>query len=178
MNSLIIIGVSGAGKATLAGEISSRLGLPVFDSENEVAACLGENPATYLVRAGEQAYEEAFKAAASKILENEGIIVLEPGVTREAEIQEKIVQRRETDALVVELFADTSTLMRRTGLNAPRSVALGPMRKMLTELVAQYRSEYEGLAHLVIDTSLSKPQYIADRVLAFKGPKGVSLSGN
>lgn len=178
MNSLIIIGVSGAGKSTVASEVASLTNLPVFSSADEVAAAVGEEASTYLVRAGEQAYEEAFVAAASKILKDEGIIVLEPGVTRDKKIQEMIRNRQGKDALVVELYADISTLMRRTGLNAPRSIALGPTRKMLTEMVNQYRSEYEGLADLVIDTSLSKPRYIADRIVSYQAPNGVSLSGN
>jgi shikimate kinase len=167
-STFIIIGVSGAGKTTVAQEMESRGDLVLHDFEDVFAELVGEDASTYLVRNGEKAYEAEALKVARNLLDQEGVVVLAPGVVREDEIRNQILKKRDEGAVVVELFADTSTLMRRTGLNAPRSVALGPTRRILTEMVSQYRESYEGLADLVIDTSLSKPQYVADRILAFE----------
>ncbi len=163
----IIIGVSGAGKTTVAKEMSSRGDLAIHDFEDVFSDTVGEDASTFLVRNGELAYEGEALKVARDLLDRDGVVVLAPGVVREEEIQQQLLKKRDEGAVVVELFADISTLMRRTGLNAPRSVALGPTRRILTEMVSKYRESYEGLASLVIDTSLSKPQYVADRILAF-----------
>ncbi|MDO5048364.1 MAG: shikimate kinase [Actinomycetaceae bacterium] len=164
--SYVIIGVSGAGKTSVAEQIAERAGLALHDFEDVFLETVGEDASIFLIRNGEEAYEVAALQVAKVILDREGVLVLAPGVTREAKVQERIKQLE--DVTVVELFADTSTLMRRTGLNAPRSISMGPTRRILSDMVQQYRESYEGLADLVIDTSLSKPQYVADRILAFQ----------
>ncbi|WP_072341441.1 shikimate kinase [Actinomyces urinae] len=166
-STIILIGVSGAGKSDIARAIAAKSGLVLHNFEESFESLMGEDDSQFLVRRGEAQYEEAALRVAMDLLDREGVITLAPGVVRTQKVAEKLRVLRAGGALVVEVFADISTLMRRTGLNAPRSVALGPTRKIFTEMVAAYRADFEGLADLVIDTSLSKPEHVAARVLAF-----------
>ncbi|MDO5034098.1 MAG: shikimate kinase [Actinomycetaceae bacterium] len=166
-NQIVLIGVSGAGKTAVGEQIAAQSGADFHDFDAYFERLIGEDPSEFLVRRGEQAYEEASLKVAREILGADGVVALSPGSTREEEVAQLLGKLRESGATVVELFADTSTLMRRTGLNAPRSVALGPTRRILADMVASYRADFEGLADLVIDTSLSKPEHVASRILAF-----------
>ena len=164
---IILIGVSGAGKSDIARAISAESGLELHDFAASFESLIGEDDSQFLVRRGEAEYEDAALQVAMDLLNREGVITLAPGVVRTQKVGEKLRELRAEGALVVELFADISTLMRRTGLNAPRSVALGPTRKIFTDMVSTHRADFAGLADLVIDTSLSKPEHVAARVLAF-----------
>lgn len=168
MTRIILIGVSGAGKRDVAAEIARQSELELHDFDAAFEQIVGEDPSAFMVRHGEAAYEEQSRGVATALLGADGVITLAPGVTRDEQIRHRLGELKAKGALIVELFADVSTLMRRTGLNAPRTVALGPTRKMLTDMVVAYRNDFEGLADLVIDTSLSKPEHTAGRILAFR----------
>ena len=131
-STIILIGVSGAGKSDIARAIATKSGLGLHDFEESFENLMGEDDSQFLVRRGEAQYEEAALRVAMDLLDREGVITLAPGVARTQKVGEKLRVLRAEGALVVEVFADISTLMRRTGLNAPRSVALGPTRKILS----------------------------------------------
>lgn len=161
-----MIGVSGAGKSSVAGELSSLCALAVVESIDIVEQQTGLDASTLLVRAGESVFEEACQAAALEALDSDGIVVLTPGIARSHLVLDRLIALKSQGTMLVELYADIATLMRRTGLNAPRAVGLGPTRRMLTNLVGEYREEYARCEPLSIDTSLSQARHVAESLFA------------
>lgn len=162
----VVIGVSGAGKSAVADELSYLTDLGVVESIDLVEQQTGLDASTLLVRAGDSLFEDACQAAALEALNSDGIVVLTPGIARSRVVLDHLIELKSGGTMLVELYADTATLMRRTGLNAPRAVGLGPTRRMLVNLVEEYRQEYARCEPLSIDTSLSQARHVAERIFA------------
>lgn len=166
---LVIIGVSGAGKTEVANAVSKLTNLPVHESNSFTTALAGQDADLIVVREGYDAHTQQSSAGALAALEQNGIIVLSPDVVLSGPVQAKLAQLKEKGVKVIELYADFNTLAQRTGINAPRSVSLGPTRRTFRLLVEAYREAYAQIADEKIDTSLSKPDFVAPRVVAFMG---------
>ncbi|MDO5729113.1 MAG: shikimate kinase [Actinomycetaceae bacterium] len=174
MPGIVILGVSGAGKSAVAVELGALTGLEVVESVDLVEKNTGVDASTLLVREGESAFENACQIAAMEALETDGIVVLSAGIARSAIVLERLIDLKSQGILLVELYADLATLMRRTGLNAPRAVGLGPTRRMLSALVDEYREQYARCEPMTIDTSLMRAQHVAERIFAHIDTNAVS----
>ncbi|MDO5061167.1 MAG: shikimate kinase [Actinomycetaceae bacterium] len=165
----VFIGVSGAGKTQIAHAVAQLLNQPVHESATYVGEVAGQDAELTVVRSDPKAYAAHTIAGALKALTQSGVVVLSPDAPLEKEVAEKLKALRADGVKVIELYADFNTLANRTGLNAPRSVSLGPTRRTFRLLVEAYREAYSSLADEKIDTSLTKPEFVAPRVVALLG---------
>ncbi|MCS4484381.1 hypothetical protein NXS08_02605 [Gleimia sp. 6138-11-ORH1] len=163
---LVIIGVSGAGKTEVAQAVATQLGLPLHESAHYTAKLSGQSPELLAVRETTQTQEHQLQAGALAALKQTGIVVLSPDAAIQPKVQEKLKELKHQGVKILELYADFNTLAQRTGLNAPRSISLGPTRRTFRLLVEAYRQTYAELADEKIDTSLTKPHLVAPRVVA------------
>lgn len=166
---LVLIGVAGAGKADVAREVSQQLGWPVHDSLQLAGQLAGEDPDLLFVRFGAEKFRELAEQGALQALGQQGVVVLSPDSVLSEGVQAILRGLDKTQSLVVELYADFNTLVQRTGINAPRTADLGPVRRTFRLLMESYREAYSPYADEKIDTSLSKPALIAQRVVALLG---------
>lgn len=121
------------------------------------------------MRRGAEEFQTFVAQGVIQALNKPGIVVLSPDSVLVEDVQEKLKNVDKNQALIIELYADFNTLAQRTGINAPRAVNLGPIRRTFRLLMESYRECYSQLAHEKLDTSLSKPHFIAERIVALLG---------
>ena len=164
MSLIVLIGVAGSGKTTVARELSRRYELPLYEVDEAVEERLGAPMRTLVVgrdpRLGATAREEAERLLSL----DEGIVTLGASAPLDPATASSIERARANGAFVIELSADLSAVSRREGLGAPRSVGLGAPRAVLTQLMKQAREVYASVADTTVDTSACTPQEVADLV--------------
>ncbi|WP_182354729.1 shikimate kinase [Flaviflexus huanghaiensis] len=167
---IILVGPPGSGAHEIVAVLEQR-GRTVVDSDRLVEEREGMLLASLAISGGPEKYAEAERAAAIAALDSGAdIVVLGSGALgnaagdeRGAEVRERVDKALAEGAKKVYLTASAKKLLDRSGLNVPRSVAIGSPRSMyLTQLKAR-SSLYEGDA-LEIDTSEEDWEALADQI--------------
>ena len=160
---MVLVGMMGAGKTTVARALAGRLGRPVLDSDTEVERRTGTTVQA-LWAAGQV---ERFRALESEVLRDAlrsevpsvvaaaGGVVLDPA-------SRGLLERHWP---VVWLRARPATLSRRVGDGAGRPLLAGDPRGALARLDRERRPLYAEVADLVIDVDGLGVERVADLVL-------------
>ena len=85
MQNIVIIGMPGSGKTTVAAALGEKLGRPVYDSDDKVLEMTGESAETLIRTRGEEAFRRAETAALAELGKLSGAVIATGGgaVTRE-----------------------------------------------------------------------------------------------
>lgn len=168
---IILVGPPGNGAQDIVSVLEAR-GKTVIDSDRLVEEREGMPLGDLAISRGPEKYAEAERAAALEALESDAdIVVLSSGALGNAaddergrEVREKLDSRVEAGAKKVFLTASPKQLLNRSGLNVPRSVAIGSPRSLyLTQFKAR-SPLYEANA-VTVDTSDEDWEALADEVL-------------
>lgn len=152
---LLLIGLRGSGKTTLAGIVAEALGMSCADLDDQTARQLGAATAGEGLRgAGEVAFRAAEVAAlASALSEPPHVLALGGGTPTAPGAAEMISQaRREGRVFVVFLDPPLEVLANRLRTKAgdrPSLTGLGVVEE-IAELAAKRRPLYAALADLVV----------------------------
>lgn len=154
----------GAGKSTIGRMLAKELGLPFYDSDQEVEERTGADiPWIFDVEG-----EEGFRFRESQVIEDlchmRGIVMATGGgaVTREE-------NRRHlgTNGFVVFLQAPVAVQLARTARDKKRPLLQRPDReKVLRKLLNEREPLYRSIADLVLDTELHSPRSVIDEITA------------
>lgn len=150
---LVILGVPGSGKSSLAADLAGRTGLPVVETDALIAAEVGEDAGTYLVLAGQQAFDAAEDRALARALVSDGIVVCGGGVTDRSANLEALARLGHEGVPIAQTTASLTDLVARLGLNAPRSVAVGTPRRWIREAMEARHARWAALDPIVVSTS-------------------------
>ena len=162
---VVLIGLSGSGKSTVAPLLAQRLRCPCVDLDREIERRAGRSVAL-LFEEGEARFRELESRALRELLERTESLVLACG----AGILEKSVNREllATRARVVWLEVDPeSAAARLQGAGAAERPLLhgeGPLVERLRSLLMSRRPRYAAAAHTIVDTSGLTPEEVADRI--------------
>ena len=163
---IVLVGMMGAGKTTVGHQVADRLGWPLVDTDEVVAARTGATPAQLFGERGEAAFRAEESAALDEVLRSvrtgAGPVVVATGggvVVAEA-------NRQALAAAVVWLRAAPGTLAARVGTGEGRPLLAGSPSAALTTLAAERAGLYEAVATAVVDVDDLAAEQAADRVLA------------
>jgi shikimate kinase len=164
---ILLIGMMGAGKSTVGGMLSARLGWPYVDSDARVQERTGRTVPEIMAERGEAAFraEEAQCLAEATTSDGPLIVSVAGGAVLDADNRRRIRQA----GLVVWLRADMTTLARRVGAGEGRPLLGDDPAGSLVLLYQQRRRLYEELADVTIDVDELMPGEIVDRILAARG---------
>jgi shikimate kinase len=167
---ILLIGMMGAGKSTVGGMLSDRLGWPYVDSDARVEERTGRTVPEIMAEHGEAAFraEEAQCVAEATTSDGPLIVSVAGGAVLDADNRRRIRHA----GLVVWLRADVATLARRVGAGQGRPLLGDDPAGSLVLLYQQRRRLYEQLADLTIDVDNLTPGEIVDRVLGARGLSG------
>jgi shikimate kinase len=166
VRTIVLIGLRGAGKSTVARALAPSLGVEAVDLDRAIVQHAGKSVADIFEEDG----EASFREAESMVLESTLLrpCVLAPGggvVLRET--NRELIKR--SGAFVVYLAGRPETLARRveedTETERPPLVPGGPLAEARA-LLAIREPFYEELAHLTIDTDGLTPESVSDVIQA------------
>ncbi|WP_246742097.1 shikimate kinase [Actinomyces sp. HMT897] len=152
---LVLIGPPGAGCRSVAAELVAP-GARCRDLEAVTAARLAVDPALAHVVVAEEVYRQAEARAAVELLEGArpgDALALGSGCLTSPAVLRALDALRARGGTVVALTAQARALARRNGLDAPRSVALGPVHRTFVTLLRQREALCRDLADAMVDTT-------------------------
>lgn len=164
---VLLVGMMGAGKSTVAALLAARLGWPVIDTDTTVERMAGASVADIFARDGEEVFRSA-EAAAIVALETgqEPLVVSVGGGAVLSEANREALRAAGT---VVWLRARPATLAARVGSGKSRPLlsrgGLEP-EAALRQLAAQREGYYRDAADLVVDVDDASAVEAADLVMS------------
>jgi shikimate kinase len=159
---VVLVGPPGALVAEAGRLLAERLGAPLRDTDEDVAAAAGKAVADVFVDDGEETFRELERVAVDSALEAAGaVVVLGSGAVMDPLVEEALRGRR-----VAFLDVDVAPAARRLGFSGQRPVGLGNPRAQWLRLMERRRPVYERVATVTVDTDDLTPEEIAGRVAA------------
>lgn len=146
---VVVIGPPGVGKSTVAGEIASRTGRRLVDSDRLVEEREGRSVADLFLDAGEEYFRAAERRAVLDSLGEEGIVLaLGGGAPMTPEIGEALTGHR-----VLFLDVGIADAAKRIGFDRSRPLlSVNPRQSWIRTMEAR-RPTYEALARWRVDTA-------------------------
>jgi shikimate kinase len=164
---LVLIGFSGTGKSTVAGELAARLGWLAVDTDADLVARFGMSIGNVFREVGEPAFRAAEREAVVERCEGtKQVISVGGGAPVDPVGRAAILDGN----VVVRLDATPETILRRLreGPNAeerPMVAGVDPLGRIQSLLAA--RSAAYAIADYLVDTENRTPAAVALDVLAF-----------
>lgn len=160
--SIVIIGMPGAGKSTIARGLAKRLGLAFADSDMEIEKIAGMKIEKIFETMGEPEFRRLERETIARLL-NESTICLATGGGAFMDESSRLVIREK--AVSVWLRADLALLLERTSFRNNRPLLKrGDPEKILQELLEK-REPFYSLADVVVDAGHRKIQQTVDMVI-------------
>lgn len=157
MRTIVLLGLRGAGKSTVARELARALGADAIDLDATIVERAGKPVARIFAEDGEERFRALESEALEAALARECVLAPGGGVATRDRNRDAI---RRSRAFVVYLAARPETLAARverdTANVRPPLVAGGPLAEARALLAARERF-YEELAHLTVETDLLDP---------------------
>jgi shikimate kinase len=165
---LALIGLTGAGKTSVAQCLGERLGTAVADLDALVEADSGLSVRELFEREGEPSFRRRERAALARALAaGAGVLACGGGLVESAEARDLLKTRCRT----VWLEVSPAEAARRLGAHAAERPLLSgrPLEKRLTELLAARAPHYRQVADFRVATDGQDPDQVAEAVLAACG---------
>jgi shikimate kinase len=166
---VVLVGMMGSGKSTVARLVAASLGRPHVDTDTEVERAAGSSVREIFSTRGEPAFRAEESRVLASVLAAPVPSVISVGGGAVLDPRQRDALRR--SATVVWLRARPETLARRVGTNAQRPLLThadtGEGRaEALARIGAERRPLYEEVASTVIDVDDLTARAVADRVVA------------
>ena len=164
---LVLIGLRGTGKSTVARVLGDRLGWPWFDADTEIESRSGQTIAEIFACQGEPAFRDWETRIVAELAQRPNSVLALGGgaIVRPENRQAILAQGRvawltaSPEVLWQRVQADRATAARR-----PNLTTAGGINEIIATLDAR-RAIYQGCAHFEVDTEGKTPEEVADAIL-------------
>lgn len=164
---LVLIGLRGTGKSTVARLLAARLSWPWFDADADIERRAGKSIAAIFAEDGEPAFRDWESQAVAELADQPhcvlalgGGAVVRPENRRAIARQGRVVWLTGTpEVLWRRITADAASAVRRPNLSPSGGIA-----EIIATLDAR-RAIYAACAELQIDTDALPPAEVADAIL-------------
>lgn len=161
---VILIGMRGSGKSTIAKKLSRKLNKPYAEVDKLIAEKARISIPEMVRRYGWEYFRELEAQMTKDICQNTDMIIATGGgvVTRPENV-ETIKQAGK----VIYLKAQISTLLHRVGIdpNRPALTNKKNLKEEMTEVLRQREELYESTANLIIDTDKKTTRQIVEEIV-------------
>lgn len=162
---LVMVSPSGGGRTSVGGEIAHKLKVPFTEMERAVELQAGERFELITVSRSAEEVAGLLLDAAHSALETEGIVTLVPSALEAGSVRVTLEELLGSGVPLVAVTADITTLARRNGLNAPRSLAMGQPRKWFNDMVKAHRDDYLSVGATEFTTTNMDAAEVADQII-------------
>lgn len=163
---LVLVGLPGTGKTTVAAVIAQRWNCVALDTDDELASMVGVATAAYLRAHGEVEFRARELDALRGALTSDGVVATGAGVVTTEAARELIAQQH-----VVWLDCDDATLVTRVG-SGDRPLLGDDYAKSIARLRGEREGWYEAVADIRVDAS-GDPEVVAESVLRAVGDEAL-----
>ncbi len=148
-DTIVMVGLMGAGKTSIGRRLAVRIGLPFVDADDEIEVAAGSSIEDIFDRLGEASFRDGERRVIVRLLDGPPIVLATGGgAFMDAQTRERIAAK----ATSVWLRADLDTLVRRTSRRHDRPLLKdGDPREILSRLMEQRYPIYEQ-ADIVVDS--------------------------
>ena len=160
---IVLVGLMGAGKTKIGRRLAARLGLPFFDSDNEIEAAAGETIEEIFRYRGEAVFRDGERRVIARLLQQSPHVLATGGGAFMDPATRTAITRR---GVSIWLRADLDVLLARVSRrnNRPLLQHSDP-RAVLAELIERRHPVYAE-ADLVIDSGEVPAEQTTTRVIA------------
>jgi shikimate kinase len=160
---IVLVGLMGAGKTKIGRRLAIRLGLPFFDSDQEIEAAAGETIEEIFANRGERAFREGERRVIARLLTNPVHVLATGGGAFIDPLTRAAVRRR---GVSLWLRADLDVLVQRVSRRHDRPLLnAGDPRAILAQLIERRHPIY-GEADITIDSGEGSPEATVNRGIA------------
>ncbi len=154
--SILLVGLMGTGKSTIARQLSARLGIDCLDTDKLVETRSGRSVRELFAELGEGAFRDLESEVLDECLSRQlpSVIAGAGGIVVREENRQRINGARADDSvLVVWLHASTDVLVSRTSKGVHRPLLDDDRVGTLTRLATERADLYADVADIVVDVS-------------------------
>lgn len=146
---IVMVGLMGAGKTSIGRRLAARLGMPFVDADEEIEEAAGSSIEDIFERHGEASFRDGERRVIARLLDGPPIVLATGGgAFMDGETRACIAAK----GISVWLRADVDTLVRRTSRRTDRPLLKnGDPKEILTQLMEQRYPIYQ-LADIAVDS--------------------------
>jgi shikimate kinase len=146
---IVMVGLMGAGKTSIGRRLAARLGMPFVDADEEIEEAAGSSIEDIFERHGEASFRDGERRVIARLLDGPPIVLATGGgAFMDDETRACIAAK----GISVWLRADIDTLVRRTSRRNDRPLLKnGDPKEILTQLMEQRYPIYQ-LADIAVDS--------------------------
>ncbi|HUC71245.1 MAG TPA: shikimate kinase [Stellaceae bacterium] len=160
---VVLVGLMGAGKTKIGRRLAVRLGLPFFDSDQEIEAAAGETIEEIFANRGERVFREGERRVIARLLARPAHVLATGGGAFMDPLTRTVVRCR---GVSLWLRADLDVLVQRVSRRSDRPLLnAGDPRAILAQLIERRHPIY-GEADLTIDSGDGSPEATVNRAIA------------
>lgn len=159
---VVLCGMMGCGKTTVAAEISSRYNLPSVDTDAEIVKKYGEINAIFAER-GEEYFRSVEEQTVAEVARNYSDAVISTGGG--CVLRERNVDNLKKTGKIIYLRTQPETLVKRVEGDASRPLLKGGARQKIYSILAVREKIYSAAADYIVDTDGLTPAQIAERIM-------------
>ena len=146
--SIVLVGIMGAGKSTVGRLLAQALKMPFTDSDDEIVSAAGMSISDIFAEHGEPEFRRLEQRVIARLLDGDPMVLATGGGAFMNEETRQLVQQK---ADSVWLKADLETLWRRVSRRGGRPLLDQPdPKKTLKDLLEQREPYYAQANHVVV----------------------------
>ncbi len=162
-DTIVLVGMPGAGKSCVGKRLAERLGLPFADSDAEVEAAAGMAVSDIFSALGEEAFRDGERRVIARLLEGGPLVLATGGGAFASAATRDLIRER---GVSVWLRADLDLLCKRVSRHDHRPLLKGGDVREKLAVLLENREKHYAQANVIIDSDNSPADAAVDRVLS------------
>lgn len=157
---IILVGMPGSGKTTVASELKKITGFRVVDTDALIVERHGEINEIFRTL-GEKTFRDYESEIIAEVCKLSGAIISTGGGSV---LREENARLMKNCGKIVYLRASVETILKRTATDNSRPLLAGEKRKNIERLLSAREEIYSGCADIAVDADGLSPKEIASKI--------------